>query len=159
MTVTRPAAAVALAASSLVLAGCSALGGGGASPTPSPTAGDEVEVISLGVGDCLGVDGSSGATATVPVVECSQPHDSEAYAEIELAGDDFPGATSITQQAESGCSSAFTDFVGIPYDDSGLDYAYYFPTEGSWAAGDRRILCVIVEPGTRVTGSLSGAAR
>lgn len=152
----RPAAAVALAAASLVLAGCSALGGAGGTPTPAPTG---VDVLALEVGDCLDTADAVGVTATVHVVDCAEPHDSEAYAAAVVPGDDFPGGAAITQQAETDCTAAFTEFAGIEYAESSLDYAYYFPTEGSWAAGDRRILCLIVEPGQRVSGSLEGAAR
>lgn len=139
----RPAAVVA---ASLMLAGCS--GGGGGTPAPTATS---TAIVDLAVGDCISGD--------LTVVDCSTEHDSEAYASITVPGDDFPGDESIATQAGQGCTDAFTEFVGIPYDDSSLDYAFYFPTEGSWAAGDRRILCLIVDPETRVAGSLEGAAR
>lgn len=154
----RPAAAVALAAASLVLSGCSALGGAGGTPTPTPTAADEVDVTSLAVGDCLDAD-SRRVTPTVPVVSCSAEHDSEVYAEITVPGDVFPGPDEITRRAVDGCTTAFSSFVGVQYEASTLDYAYYFPTEGSWATGDRRILCLALDPSARVTGTLEGAAR
>ena len=159
MTLSRPAAAVALAAASIVLAGCSALGGGGGTPTPTPTGAPEVDVLDLEVGDCLDTHGRPGITKTVPVVDCSIEHDSEAYAALPLNDGDFPGDDSVKSSAQAGCAEAFTAFAGIDYEGSTLDYAYYFPTAGSWAAGDRRILCLILDPGARVTGSLEGAGR
>jgi len=153
----RPAAAVALAAASLVLAGCSALGGAGGAPTPTSAPGTALD--DLAVGDCIASEDQRPTTPTVPVVDCSLEHDNEAYASITVPGDQFPGPDAITAQAQTACSEAFAEFAGIAYDASALDYAYYFPTEGSWAAGDRRILCLIVDPGVRVTGTLEGAGR
>ncbi len=158
MAVHRPVAAAALAVVSILLAGCSALGGAGDASTPIPTGPPQIDVLSLTVGDCLATD-DARVSATVPVVDCSAEHDSEAYESIPVPGDDFPGDEAITAQAQKGCAEAFSTFAGIAYDDSSLDYAYYFPTAGSWDAGDRRILCLIMDPGTRVTGTLEGAAR
>lgn len=159
MAAHRPAAAVALAAVSLLLVGCSALGGGGGAPTPTPTGVPEVDVVDLAVGDCLDTHGRPGVTAAVPVVDCSVEHDSEAYASIALDDGEFPGDDSVKSSAQAGCTEAFTAFAGIDYESSTLDYAYYFPTRGSWATGDRRILCLILDPEQRVTGTLEGATR
>jgi len=153
----RPAAWPVIVATGILLAGCTA--GGGSTPTPTPDGVAEVDVLALATGDCLDTRDVTGVTATVPVMDCSTEHDSEAYAEVVLAEGDFPGADSVKASAESGCVDAFAEFVGLAYDDSTLDYAYYFPTEGSWAEGDRRIVCLVADPETRVTGSLEGAAR
>ena len=126
---------------------------------PTPTAAPGVDVLSLEVGDCLDLREVTGVTATVPVVDCATEHDSEAYGQVVLDDGPFPGAESVTTAAQGGCVEQFSDFVGVAYDVSALDYSYYFPTEGSWAAGDRRILCLIVDPGVRVSGTLEGAAR
>lgn len=159
MTAHRPAAAVALLASSILLAGCTALGGAGGAPSPTPTGPPEVDVLDLAVGDCLDTHGKPGITKSVPVVDCSLEHDSEAYATIALDDGSFPGDDSVKSSSQEGCTEAFAPFAGIDYASSTLDYAYYFPTAGSWAGGDRRILCLIVDPGERVTGTLEGAAR
>lgn len=154
----RPVAAAALVVASLVLAGCTALGGGGGA-TPTPTGVPEVDVLDLQVGDCLDTHGRPGITATVPVVDCAVEHDSEAYATFTLDDGDFPGDDTVKSGAQASCAGAFAEFAGIDYEASTLDYAYYFPTRGSWATGDRRILCLIVDPAQRVTGTLEGAAR
>ena len=156
MTV-RPAAWPVIVATGILLAACTA--GGGPTPAPTPDGVTEVDLLALTIGDCLDTRDVTGVAAAVPVVDCASEHDSEAYAEIVLAEGDFPGADSVGDSAESGCVDAFAEFVGLAYDESTLDYAYYFPTEGSWAEGDRRILCLIADPETRVTGSLEGTAR
>ena len=155
MITSRPAAAVLIAAG-LLLAGCSTPGG---TATPTPTGAPEVDVLDLAVGDCLDTHGKPGITRTVPVVDCTLEHDSEAYAQTVLDEAEFPGDEAVRARAQAECTEAFADFAGVEYDASSLDYAYYFPTSGSWAGGDRRILCLIFDPAGRVTGTLEGAAR
>jgi hypothetical protein len=129
--------AITLGAATVALAGCSLLpgGGGGGGTTETPS----------GEGENTDV--------------CSEPHDSEAYASIMIDDGDFPGDQTVTDQAVADCTTEFNSFVGVDYQDSELDFAYYYPTEESWANGDREILCLIVDPAGKATGTLEGAAR
>lgn len=154
---TRTLAIATLAAASLALAGCSLLG----NPEPQETsgAGEDQDVFSIKVGDCLNDGGATGEVSTVPTIACSEPHDSEAFASILMDDGDFPGDQAVQDEAVAECTIEFETFVGVDYDSSELDFAYYFPTEESWANGDREILCLIVDPDGQSTGSLEGANR
>lgn len=155
----RPAA-VALAAASLLLAGCTATGVGAGSPTPTATEAPRIDVLDLAVGDCIATGGATRVTATVPVVDCDDAHDGEAYALITLDDAVFPGAEAVTDRAVDGCSAEFAGFTGIDYAASKLDFAYYYPTASSWERGDRDIVCMAIDPASAtVTGSLEGAGR
>lgn len=157
-TWSRTLVALALGAASLTLAGCSLLGNVG-NDTQAPSGeGDSTDVFTLEVGDCLNDAGVEGEVSEVPTVPCSEPHDSEAYASILMADGDFPGDDVVDDQAVSDCTTEFDAFVGLDYQTSALDFAYYFPTEASWEQGDREILCLIYDPAGKVTGSLQGAA-
>lgn len=159
MTRHRPAA-VTLVVASILLAGCSATSGGAPASSPTPTGAPEVSVLELDVGDCLATAGMHGVTETVPVVDCAAEHESEAYARITLDGATFPGDDAVTDRAVAECTTEFATFVGIDYDASSLDFAYYFPTRTSWDRGDRDIVCLVIDPAAEsVTGSLRGAAR
>ncbi len=70
-----------------------------------------------------------------------------------------PAEDEINAQGEAGCVEAFTAFVGIPFNESELQYSFYLPTETSWPQGDRRILCEVYDPTKQTTGTLEGAAR
>ena len=103
------------------LAGCASAAG--PAETPSSTAGpsrgtDDITAEDLEVGDCLNDAELSGIVTEVPVVPCSEPHDSEAYAEFDLADGPYPGRDEINAQGEAGCVEAFTAFVGIPFNES-----------------------------------------
>jgi hypothetical protein len=146
----------------LALSGCSF--GGDPVEAPSSTAGpsrasDDMTAEDLSVGDCLNDADLSGIVTSVPVVPCSEPHDSEAYAEFELDEGPFPGSEEIDAKGNAGCVERFTEFVGIAFNESDLEYSFYLPTESSWPQGDRRILCEVYDPKKQTTGTLKGAAR
>ena len=168
MTTTTPAilrrsmTVLAVGAASLALAGCSLLGnitGGGTTDTGDSTTGTDVDVFTIAVGDCLNDGGVDGEVTTVETIDCAQPHDSEAYASILMDDGEFPGDEAVDTFAIEQCDAAFAEFVGLSYAESTLSYSYYYPTEESWASGDREILCLLVDPAGKVEGSLQGAAR
>jgi hypothetical protein len=159
----RLAIAVGLAGAALALAGCSA--GGGSGPTPTPTVSTTHKAaLDIHVGDCLD-DADVGTTASsAPTVDCSQPHDSEAFAEFTVPDGAFPGDDALKAQASTDCKgTAFAEFIGIASADSTLQVSYYFPTEDSWAGGDRAITCTVYQVGddgkpAKTTGTLKNSA-
>ncbi len=163
---TRALAIVALSAAGLALSGCSLLpsftGGGTATRDDSGEVvegNDDTDVFTLQVGDCLNDSTASETVETIPTVPCAEPHDSEIYASVIMEGDTFPGSDAVIAEADAACLDAFAGFVGVEYADSLYYYSYYFPTEGSWAGGDREILCTIYDEAGQVTGSLQNIGR
>lgn len=51
---------------------------------------------------------------------------------------------------------ALVDFVGGAFEETSLDYASYFPTEESWADGDREILCIAYDTNGQISEPLAG---
>ena len=149
-----------IGAASIALAGCSLLGNvtGGGTGTETGTGTDEGDdVFSIQVGDCLNDADVTGEVSAVPIVDCSEPHDSEAFYAEDLADGDFPGSDEINAQADALCSQPFIDFVGKSYEESAYDYTWYSPTEESWASGDREILCVAYADSLeKMTGTIEG---
>ncbi|WP_181158565.1 septum formation family protein [Leucobacter massiliensis] len=155
------------AAAALALSGCSMLNGltGGSAPERDAESGEVVErndaadVFEIKPGDCLLTEEGSFETASVPVVPCDEPHDDEVYHAFELPDGEFPGEAAIQERFAEVCPAEFESFAGIAYADSALEIWPFTPTEGSWAAGDREVLCVVYDPAAQTTGSLRGAAR
>jgi hypothetical protein len=169
----RRPALVAVSAAALVvgsLAGCTSAGGAGPTPTvasASPSA--HTSAMDIEVGDCLD-DAATGATASAPAskaptVPCTGPHDSEAFAEVTISGDAYPGDDALQAQAQKACSGdAFANFVGIAAADSTLQISYYYPSRDNWDGGDRTVTCTVFAVdqagGTeKTTGSLEDSAR
>lgn len=148
---------IPLALASLALAGVlTGCGAPAVDPGAVTAAGD---VFTLAVGHCLDDAAASGEVTSVPIVDCAAPHDSEVFARTEVAGDEFPGADALDAELVAFCQGeAFTDFVGIPFPDSRYVTGGYYPTEASWARGDRELLCTIRAAEGTTTGSLAGVA-
>ncbi|WP_116244232.1 septum formation family protein [Nocardiopsis sp. FIRDI 009] len=160
MSSLSPAVRAALVSATAVgaafgLSGCgaliSALGGG--------------NTLELAVGDCFIEDemysvGSDSEVTDVPLVDCSEEHDSEIYYLYDLEGDSFPGLEAARADADETCTAqAFTDFVGVEYAESEIYASYLVPTELSWnTADDREVVCYLFTD-EMTTGSLEGANR
>ncbi len=156
----RTLAVLTIGVASVALAGCSLIGNITANdPTTDPADGVETDAFAIAVGDCLNDGNVEGEVSTVPTIACSEPHDSEAYASIIMNDGLYPGEDAIFAEADAGCLAEFNTFVGLSYEESVLNFSYYFPTVGSWESGDREILCLIYEDGVKSVGSLAGAAR
>lgn len=162
----RTLAIVAVASAGLALSGCTLIDQftGGGTPTRDDTGevvegNDSTDVFTLQVGDCLNDSTASETVETIPTVPCAEAHDSEIYAAVMMQGDTFPGNDAVTAEADAACLDAFAGFAGVEYADSLYYYSYYFPTEGSWAGGDREILCTIYDEAGQVTGSLQNIGR
>jgi hypothetical protein len=137
-----------------LLSGCGAIDG---LFTQTPAAPDIFEIV---VGDCLDDDDVSGQVTSVPIVDCSEPHDSEVFARTVLTGTAFPGDEELEAQLTEFCQGeVYTDFLGRPYADSAYYTGGYYPTAASWASGDRELLCTVRDDGSPTTGSLEGAER
>ena len=131
------------------------------------TEGGTTDVFTLSVGDCLNdeslasVEGDESTEVTeVPTVPCDEPHDFEVYQNFTVPeAAEYPGEEAVTASADAQCLPEFETFVGVAYEDSVLTASYYYPTEASWADGDRTINCLIIDEAGKTTGSLAGAAR
>ncbi len=162
LSATRVSAALLGAGLLLVLAGCAPEDAKRDEATGEITEAADAGVLSIAVGDCLGSsDQLAGEEETeiqsLPTVPCSDPHDSEVYAEMTFQEEEFPG-DAVVSELDEYCYNAFSPFVGLAYEDSVLEYSLLYPTEVSWEQGDRIGQCVLIHPTELVTGTLEGAA-
>lgn len=141
----RVAAAVAIG---LALVACQQAPGGEGSD------GETVSVFDLEVGDCW--TGATDDVLEVEVMPCDQPHVFEVYTLVDYTdgGDEYPGETAIQGFSESVCLDAFSAYVGTDYETSEFFYFPLVPSESTWAAGDREVVCnLTVEDRSEWTGS------
>lgn len=114
----------------------------------------------LQVGDCFDdPDEPVEQLVEVPLIGCEEPHDNQVFALFDLPDGDFPGDAAVADQARDGCLGRFEDHVGTPYGDSELFAAWLPPTEASWEAGDRQVVCVLFDADGPLVGSQEGIAR
>jgi hypothetical protein len=159
----RCAVPLACAAVCASLAGCTGVPPTrSATPSASPGVPVAADPFSLRVGDCIDDDLGNGEVMQVPLVDCTEPHTAEAYHSERLPDGDYPGLEAVKATAVETCLAGFERFAGIDYDDSQhLDFAWYYPTEGSWSTGDRDVLCLMmqIDPATGETVPTTGTLR
>ncbi len=121
---------------------------------------DSADVFAIAVGDCL--NDSSVAeeqVSSLPIVPCSEPHDSEVYSAFDLTTAELPTDEELAAAVEENCGSAFEQFIGLAYEESLYYVSYFSPSAESWATGDREVLCTVYDQAGQTTGSLEGIAR
>lgn len=112
----------------------------------------------LAVGDCFEPPADVTELEDVVTQTCTTAHGAELVGVHDMTDAEFPGADSVETSAADVCYEQFADYVGTDYDSSSLDMIYLYPTESSWAIGDRRVLCW-AEPsdGVPLEGSVAGS--
>lgn len=129
--------------------------------TEEPLGAEDQDVDALAVGDCLNEMevGDDDSVSTVPIVDCSEPHDLEVYHGGSLDFDlDYPGRDEVIELVDEGCYDAFETFVGVPLEESGLNLQTLFPMEEGWEMGDRGYLCLVGQFDEQTTGTLAGSS-
>ena len=116
--------------------------------------------FALQIGDCFNIP-EQELIQSLEAVPCSEPHDAEAYAAFDQPGTTYPGADAVTEASAWGCYDRFESFVGIPWDESELDFWFLEPTRESWEEGDdREVSCAITSfDGSKLVGTMAGASR
>lgn len=145
----------------LLLAGTACSGDDGeepASTTPPPTAPADppASLYDLEAGDCFSGLGRN-QDLRVRIRACTRPHQAEVYGALALTAPRFPGVEVLRQRAATDCAQRFAGYTGEPAG-PGTDLAFVevVPTLDSWAAGDRRALCVALGvDGAPLTASIA----
>lgn len=161
MSAARPGA---VALGTLALGAVALLGGCGddagvvgtsEEPAPSTVREGQVAATAVAVGDCLNgvVIGAAerAEISSAEVVSCDRPHGLEVYATFELQPGDFdladvaqyPGTARVVRTADQRCAARIEDLVEDP-DVYGL--IALWPSQESWAAGDRDVACAVFAP-------------
>ncbi len=132
------------------------------SPEPTPTPVTEYQAPEdLVVGDCYDPieDEESEVLLAAAIRACDDPHLHEVFGLVDLpdpAGAPFPIERDIEDASIELCDPAFETYVGVSIDDSSYSYLYYTPTEGTWADGDRVVMCVVDDRGDFISGTVKG---
>lgn len=153
-----------IGAAAAVLTGCATLpqvdeDAVAASPSPSATEGDFINVNDLAVGDCW-TGAFEGEIDEVELIDCALPHQSEAFLAFDAPEGPYPAAADFAQLAFEQCAGdPFTEFIGAPYDPAAaLQIYYYAPLEEGWDIGDREMLCYVADVnGAVMEGSAEGS--
>jgi hypothetical protein len=109
-------------------------------------------VFSLKAGQCIDPNGQAAT-----IVSCSTPHDAEVFATFPLPGSTWPGTTTVTTAASTGCSTRLTGYLN-PQLAISLSSTYIYPDKVAWQAGTRTVICEVRATSGQLTGSVRGAS-
>lgn len=136
-----------------LLAGCA----GAVSPTVSPSATAPAPSASplyddpdhLTIGQCFDPieDKDDQSLLAASLKSCDEAHLAEMIGMPTLpdaAEAPYPGDSQVADAAEKECLSAFSDYVGVAYEQSKVLGWFYYPSPETWAAGDRLVLCTVI---------------
>ena len=125
------------------------------SPAPSTVQEGPVAATAVAVGDCLNgvvIGAAERATiASADVVSCDRAHGLEVYATFTLQPDDFeltdpagyPGPARVVRAADERCAERIEQLVEDP---EAFGLIALWPSQESWAAGDRTVACAVFSP-------------
>jgi hypothetical protein len=121
----------------------------------------DVDAFDIRLGDCFNDQALSSEEveiASVKGVPCSEPHDNEVFALINLTHDKFPGDEAMETIAFDACLERFESFVGRDYDSSSLDIFPIYPTRDGWnELNDREVVCAVYDLDLKkLSGSMRG---
>ncbi|QKW34968.1 septum formation family protein [Actinomadura sp. NAK00032] len=107
---------------------------------------DRVLPSFLHVGDCFA--GFTGdVQAFVTALPCTQPHNGEAAARLNLTGTGYPGDQEVLRQADEACGLRLAGLQKSRYAEHLQSYVV-LPNRTTWRAGDREVLCLMHYEGT-----------
>jgi hypothetical protein len=98
---------------------------------------DQYIGLFVSVGDCISESGT---------IDCEEPHLSEVFfVGVHPAGpnDPYPGDAALDDHVVQICVPEFQRYVGIPVEQSALDFSWYRPSAETWVQGDRQIVCTV----------------
>ena len=105
----------------------------------------EGNVFDLEVGDCFNLGGSQyDSISDVEVVNCSEAHEAEVFAKINIDRSSYPTLSYLSTFADERCYDPFRSYVGVSYEESIWYADFIYPDSEAWNQGKRYINCVIV---------------
>ena len=140
------ALASSVAALSMTLSACSLLGG-------------NTSAFNVEVGQCV-QNAESEKISDLQVIDCAKPHQAEIFYTVELSAKQRIPEEDLSDYARDTCIDAFEDYVGRSYEESELDTTELYPSEESWATGERTIACFAISAdGEPLVGSVKDSKK
>ena len=118
-------------------------------------------VTDIGVGECFDLSEPEADTiGDVTQRDCTEAHAYEMYFVGDLPDGPYPSVNEVDLWVEANCLPAFTEYVGMEYQTSQLDFTYITPVEDGWNDGDHSVQCALFDPqNAELTESMKDAAR
>jgi hypothetical protein len=102
------------------------------------------------VGTCL-----DRAASDATRVDCSRLHGAEVFGLVTPPYNKFPGKTALQEYGSWACRALFDPYVGVPYEQTTLDFDYLLASSADWESHVRTVVCLLKPtPAQELRGSL-----
>ena len=110
----------------------------------------DVPANDLAVGECV-EDGDAFADEAnvleVPTIDCDELHLYEVFALPNYPdADEYPGDDTVEQESQDLCLDAVEGYVGVPAEQADYQVRAVYPSQDTWDAGDRVVICLLESP-------------
>lgn len=129
----------------------SATASGSASKSATGPAG--TDPLQLKVGDCFNYPLAAKFISAVTILPCATAHNAQVFARFNLTGSNLAYPATITQLASDGCLARKTS-IDVTKTTTSMTAQDLYPPKANWTAGQREVICVIVNQTADLTGSL-----
>ena len=103
-----------------------------------------VSVYRINVGDCLIDATNDDSVSEMDKIDCSKPHQYEAYFVFDLPAGVYPGKEAVENVADQRCQAEFEGFVGKSFEESEFTFSHLTPSSDSWVQQkDREVICFL----------------
>jgi hypothetical protein len=118
----------------------------------------------ISAGDCVRIPRADLPVEDWQGLDCNAPHEAEVFATGTVnrrVGEPYPGRDSFIPLSEQQCKAEVERYVGVPFDQSELRIAVFFPTVRNWTVeDDRGYGCIVYQDEyALINGTLHNARR
>ena len=111
-------------------------------------------LFDLSVGDCVEKSPADMEhVLELPKVPCGGAHEGEVYAKVPVDSADLPETSQLQSTFGDRCLPELNRYSPRAAADPDVEVAVLYPTQDTWAQGDRDVVCIAVTKGAR-SGSL-----
>lgn len=113
-----------------------------------------MQAADLKVGDCFDNPTADSNIESITAIPCTQPHDSQVFAEPPVTESSYPGDTTLSSEASDDCNDSSTQSTISSDAPQSLEVsALYAQDEESFDNGNNYITCFIVADSKNLTKS------
>lgn len=102
----------------------------------------EVSVTKLEIGDCFDLKDEDQETVSVVLATaCTDRHQFELFHIVLLPEGAYPGVDWIETSAVAICQPVLERYTGTTYEESAIDFSWFYPDKDAWIEDDRAVQC------------------
>lgn len=117
-----------------------------------------LDATSLKVADCFDAPTGNSDITSIKAVPCTQPHDSQVFAEPAISESSYPGDSTLQTEAKNDCGSNSTQASISQSAPQSAQIADYYPQDATTFGTQRYVICALEDDSAKMTQSYVSSA-